>query len=77
MRTARAPSRKNLMIDERAVRALKRILKARSDSDAVRTAVRDRLLTEEAQAAFDRIRARGGLDDVFGRSAPDARKRRG
>jgi hypothetical protein len=39
--------------------------------------VRDRLALEEAQAALRRIRARGGIDDVFHRSAPDLRKRTG
>lgn len=39
-------------------------------------AVRDRLALEEAETAFDRIRARGDIDDVFRRSAPDTRKAR-
>jgi hypothetical protein len=74
MRSRSALTRKNLMIDRRAIRALKRVLKATSESEAVRIAVQDRLLIEEAQAAFERIRARGGLEDVFRRSAPAARR---
>lgn len=74
MRSVRALARKNLMVDEEKVRALKRALGVSTESEAVRIAVRDRLALEEAQAAFRRIRARGGIDDVFHRSAPDARK---
>jgi len=61
------------MVCEEEVRALKRVLGVSTDSEAVRIAVRDRLALEEAQAAFRRIRARGGVDDVFRRSAPDHR----
>lgn len=64
-RAVRAMTRKNLMVDERAIRALRRVLAAPTDSEAVRIAVRDRLALEEAEAAFERIRARGGIDDVF------------
>jgi hypothetical protein len=63
-------------VDETAVRALKHALKVSTESEAVRIAVRDRLAIEEAQAAFERIRGRGGLDDVFQRSAPDKRGRK-
>ena len=66
-------ARKNFMVDETTVRALKHALKVSTESEAVRIAVRDRLAIEEAQAAFGRIRARGGVDDVFRRSAPDKR----
>ena len=69
-------ARKNLMVDAGQIRALKKVLGAPTESEAVRIAVRDRLLLEETQAAFDRIRARGGIDDVFRRTEPaHARKR--
>lgn len=77
MRSMRALARKNLMVDEEEVRALKRVLGVSTESEAVRIAVRDRLALEEAQAAFRRIRARGGMDDVFYRSNPDLRKHAG
>jgi hypothetical protein len=76
MRPERALARKNLMVDAGEVRALKLALGAPTESEAVRIAVRDRLALEEAQAAFERIRARGGLDDAFQRSAPPQRHRR-
>jgi hypothetical protein len=71
VRSAKALARKNLMVCEEEVRALKRILGVSTESEAVRIAVRDRLALEEAQAAFRRIRTRGGIEDVFQRSAPD------
>ena len=66
-------ARKNFIVDDVAVRALKHALKVPTESEAVRIAVRDRLAIEEAQAAFGRIRGRGGVDDIFQRSAPDKR----
>lgn len=74
--TAPTFTRKNLMVDPDEIRALQRALGTASESEAVRVAIRDRLALEEAQAAFGRIRARGGLDDVFGRSAPRKGRRR-
>ncbi len=47
MRSARVLARKNLMVEEE-VRALKRVLGASTESEAVRIAVRDRLALEEA-----------------------------
>jgi hypothetical protein len=62
------------MVDEHDIRALKRVLRVASESEAVRIAVRERLELEGAHAAWRRIRARGGLDDAFKRSAPDRRR---
>lgn len=76
MRTEKPLARKNLMVDAGDIRALKRALGAATESEAVRIAVRDRLTLEETQAAFDRIRARGGLDDAFRRSTPRGRLKR-
>jgi hypothetical protein len=70
----KALARKNLMVDQEEVLALKRVLKVATESEAVRIAVRDRLALEEAQTAFHRIRSRGGLEDLFHRSAPSQRK---
>lgn len=69
-------TRKNLIVDPEEIRALTRVLGAASDSEAVRIAIRDRLAMEQAQAAFASIRARGGLDDVFGRTSPRRGRRR-
>jgi Arc/MetJ family transcription regulator len=75
VRVEKALARKNLMVDEEAVRTLKRVLGVSTESEAVRIAVRDRLASEEAQVALRRIRTRGGVDDVFQRSVPDLRRR--
>jgi Arc/MetJ family transcription regulator len=77
VQSARALARKNLIVDEEEIRALKRVLGVTSESEAVRIAVRDRLALEEAQAAFRRIRTRGGIEDVFQRSAPDLHQHAG
>jgi hypothetical protein len=77
MRSGRALARKNLIVDEQQVRALKRVLKVSTESEAVRIAVRDRLALEEAQAALRRIRARRGVEDIFRRSVPDLRESAG
>jgi hypothetical protein len=74
MRSEKALARKNLVVDQDDVRALKRVLNVATESEAVRIAVRDRLALEDAQGAFRRIRSRGGLEDVFHRSAPDQRR---
>ena len=60
VRSVRALARKNFIVDEEEVRALKHVLGVSTESEAVRIAVRDRLALEEAQAAFRCIRARGG-----------------
>jgi hypothetical protein len=76
MGSQRAFARKNLMVDEADIRALRVALGASTESEAVRTAVRDRLVLEEIQSALSRIRARGGIDDVFGRSTRRSPRRR-
>jgi hypothetical protein len=70
-------ARKNLIVNEDEVRALKRALKTPTESEAVRIAVRERLAAEEALAALGRIRARRGVEDVFRRATPRLRRARG
>lgn len=67
MRTTRALARKNLVVDERDIRTLRRVLGVATESEAVRIAVKERLALEEAQAALRRIRKRRGVEDVFRR----------
>lgn len=59
-------TRKNVMVDARKVRQLARALDT-SESEAVRHAVDAVLLEREVMEAARRIRARGGLKDVFQR----------
>jgi Arc/MetJ family transcription regulator len=63
MRSEKALARKNLVVDQDEVRALKRVLNVATESEAVRIAVRDRLALEDAQAAVHRIRSRGFPND--------------
>ena len=61
--------RKNLVVSPANIKELQRFLDVESESEAVRIAVEDRLLAERLAAAADRIAKRGGLIDVFKRSA--------
>jgi hypothetical protein len=66
-------ARKNLVVDARDIRSLRRVLGVATESEAVRVAVRDRLALEEAHAALRRIRKRRGIEEVFRRAGPAAR----
>lgn len=69
--------RKNLVVSPANIKELQRLLGVDSESEAVRIAVEDRLLAEKLAAVGDRIAKRGGLIDVFERSAGRLRKTRG
>jgi len=51
--------RKNFIVDGRKVKRLKKILRAPSESEAIRVAVERALNAEEAIAALERLRKRG------------------
>lgn len=56
-------ARKNLMLEEKKLQALRKILGSPSESEAVREAI-DRILAgEEIIAAFQRVRKRGTWAD--------------
>ena len=67
--------RKNLVVSPVSIQQLQRLLNVGSESEAVRIAVEDRLLAERLASAADRIAKRGGLVDLFERSAGSRRKR--
>jgi hypothetical protein len=69
-------SRKNLVVDAGEIRELRRRLGTATESEAVRTAVRERLAVEDAVAALLRLRRRGGVEDVFAKAAPPRRRAR-
>lgn len=69
-------ARKNLVVSPASIKELQRFLDVESESEAVRIAVEDRLLAERLAAAADRIAKRGGLVDVFKRSAGPRRRNR-
>ena len=66
--------RKNLVVSPVSIQQLQRLLNVGSESEAVRIAVEDRLLAEKLASAADRIAKRGGLVDLFERSAGSSRK---
>ena len=66
-----ALKRQNFMVEPDKVRQLRRVLRARSDSEAVRLAIERQLAVKEALAALRRLRDRGTLEDVFGRLRSD------
>lgn len=68
-----ALTRTNLLLEVGKVRRLRKALQSRSNSEAVRRAIDERLALEAGLRALRNLRKFGGLEDVFGR-AP-ARKR--
>ena len=66
-----ALKRQNFMVEPDKVRQLRRVLRVRSDSEAVRLAIERQLAAKEALAALRRLRDRGTLEDVFGRLRSD------
>ena len=67
-------TRKMLVISPVSIKELQKILQVNSESEAVRIAIEDRLLAEKLASAADRIAERGGLVDIFERSATARRK---
>ena len=61
--------RTNLMLDLGKVRQLRKALRLRSNSEAVRWAIDERLAVEAGLNALRDLRKLGGLDDVFGRAS--------
>ena len=70
---SRAPlTRTNLLLETEKVRRLRRTLRSRSNSEAVRLVINERLAAEAGLDALRKLKKLGGLKDVFGR----ARKRK-
>ena len=59
--------RTNLLLDLGKVRKLRKALRLRSNSEAVRFAIDERLAVEAGLNALRDLRKLGGLDDIFGR----------
>ena len=62
-----ALTRTNLLLESGKIRRLRKVLRARSNSEAVRRAIDERLAIESGLAALQELQALGGLEDVFGR----------
>jgi hypothetical protein len=61
--------RTNLLLDLGKVRQLRKALRSRSNSEAVRWAIDERLAVEAGLNALRDLRKLGGLEDVFGRAS--------
>jgi hypothetical protein len=69
-----ALTRTNLVLETRKIRQLRKALRSRSNSEAVRLVIDERLAIEAGLQALRRLGKRGGLEDIFNR-APPKRKR--
>ena len=63
----KAIRRTNLLLDLGKVRLLRKTLRLRSNSEAVRRTIDERLAVEAGLSALRDLRKLGGLDDIFGR----------
>jgi hypothetical protein len=66
-------TRTNLLLEVGKVRRLRRVLQSRSNSEAVRRAIDERLALEAGLRALRNLRKLGGVEDVFER-VPARRK---
>jgi hypothetical protein len=62
-----ALTRTNLVLETRKVRQLRKALRTRSNSEAVRLVIDERLAIEAGLQALRRLGKHGGLEDVFHR----------
>ena len=62
-----ALTRTNLLLEVGKVRRLRKALRSRSNSEAVRRVIDERLAVETGLEALRSLRRPGGPDDVFGR----------
>ena len=60
-------TRKNVMLEEGQVQRLVEQLQAKSESEAIRIAIADRLFAEEVMQHIQQLRHRGTLQDVYKR----------
>ena len=60
-------TRTNLLVNLAKVRELRKVLNLRSNSEAVRRVIDERLAVETGLNALRRLRKLGGPEDVFGR----------
>jgi hypothetical protein len=68
-----ALTRTNLLLETGKIRRLREALQSRSNSEAVRLVIDERLAVEAGLQALRRLRKRGGLLDLLGRAAAKRR----
>ncbi len=68
-----ALTRTNLLLETGKVRRLRKTLQSRSNSEAVRRVIDERLAAEAGLQALQNLRRLGGPEDVFGRASTKKR----
>ena len=66
---SRALTRTNLLLESGKVQQLRKTLHSRSNSEAVRRVIEERLAAEVGLGALRALRELGGPEDVFGRAS--------
>lgn len=61
-------TRTNLLLETGKVRQLRKTLRSRSNSEAVRLVIDERLAAEAGLRALRKLWKRGGIEDVFDRA---------
>ena len=61
-------TRTNLLLDTRKVRRLRKALRSRSNSEAVRLVIDERLAVEAGLQALRKLWKSGSIEDVFDRA---------
>ena len=61
-------TRTNLMLETGKIRRLRKALRSRSNSEAVRLVIDERLAVEAGLQALRKLRKSGGIEDVFNRA---------
>jgi hypothetical protein len=63
-----ALTRTNLLLETGKIRRLRAALRSRSNSEAVRRVIDERLAVEAGLQALRKLRKSGGIEDVFNRA---------
>lgn len=63
-----ALTRTNLLLETGKIRRLRKALRSRSNSEAVRLVIDERLAAEAGLRALRKLRKSGGIEDVFNRA---------
>ncbi len=67
---SRELTRTNLLLESGKVQQLRKALHSRSNSEAVRRVIEERLAVEAGLRALRTLQELGGPEDVFGRAVP-------
>jgi hypothetical protein len=71
--SGRPLTRTNLLLEVGKVKRLRKALRSRSNSEAVRRVIDERLAVETGLEALRSLRKLGGPEDVFGRASANKR----